>query len=67
MSSCDLITVAQAARIFPIFTESAIRNLINKSEQNGLASAIQRLGSRVYIVEEEFRKWMKTSQGASNG
>ena len=58
MGSEQLITIAQTARKFPIFTEAAVRSLIYRADKNGLANAVRRIAGRLYIDESAFQAWI---------
>lgn len=63
-----LYSVRQFSEKHPAFTQSALRNLIDKAREryssrgqvtpNGLAVALVRVGRRVLIDEEEFFIWL---------
>jgi hypothetical protein len=70
-----LLTVNQLAKVCPWTTPSGIRDLIHHSEPrygakgellpaNGLARALFRVGGRVLIDFDEFKKWLETFRGA---
>ena len=59
MSTEGLLTVAQASRAFPIFTEASLRNLIRRAHENGLHEAIRRIRGRIYLSEAEFKLWLE--------
>lgn len=63
-----LYSVKRFSSKYPDFTESSLRNLIDKSKErysslgpttpNGLAIALVRVGRRVLIDEEAFFLWL---------
>lgn len=63
-----VLTINQFAQRHPSFTPGALRNLIWRSQArhsslgiiagNGLASAIVRIGRRVYLDEARFFQWL---------
>ena len=55
-----LKSVAQLAREVPAFTESSLRWLIFNAKENGLESAIVRIGRRVYLDMDAFDRWLDT-------
>ena len=52
-------TIKQVSELRPVFTESALRNLIHRSEENGLSPCITRKGRRVYIDLNGLDSWME--------
>jgi hypothetical protein len=66
------LTIKQLSIKQPAFSESALRNLINKAKPtqsskgeipgNGLDSAIIRIGRKVLFDEEKFLSWVKSNQ-----
>lgn len=55
----NLLSVREMARRHPCFSEASLRWLIAKSSQNGLYSAIVRVGRRILINVELFEAWIK--------
>lgn len=53
-----LLTVAQLAKNTS-FSEGQCRSWIQKAGRNGLAPAIERVGSRVYIDMDRFMAWRR--------
>lgn len=60
-----LITVKQVAERYPAFSEGALRWRIFNAEQNGLSSALVRVGRRVLIDTEEFDRWLDSQRCGS--
>ena len=71
-STRRVLTITDFAKQHPSFTAGVLRNLIWKAETrrsslgviagNGLASAIVRVGRRVYIDEARFFQWLDGQQ-----
>lgn len=69
-----LYSVRQFSEKHPAFTQSALRNLIDKAKEryssrgqvapNGLAVALVRLGRRILIDEEAFFLWLADQTAA---
>lgn len=67
-----LFSVKRFSEKHPAFTQSSLRNLIDKAkgrhssrgliEPNGLATALVRVGRRVLIDEGAFFKWLAEQQ-----
>lgn len=66
-----LFTVKEFSEKHHAFTESSLRNLINKAKSggngngiivNGMDVAIKRIGTRIYIHESEFFQWIEDRQ-----
>lgn len=55
----DLHTVKQLAEIRPSFSESALRGLIFRAEENGLDRVIVRVGRRVLLDLTRFDAWLE--------
>ncbi|MQX38471.1 helix-turn-helix domain-containing protein [Roseospira navarrensis] len=55
----ELRTVKQLAAEAPFVTESKLRWWIFHAETNGMASALIKIGGRVYIDRAEFNKWLE--------
>jgi len=47
--------------------ENTIRKLIFNAEENGFSSVIRRIGRRIYLVEEEFYRWLDEQNHNANG
>ncbi len=58
-----IVNVAQLSAEIPAFTQSSIRWLIFKSNENGLdqSGAILRVGRRVLIDSDKFVDWVRGS------
>lgn len=54
----NLLTVAQLAKN-SVFTEGQCRGWIQNAGRNGLAHAIERVGSRVLIDMDKFTEWRR--------
>jgi len=50
----SLLTIKQFAEKHKAFSELSLRHKIFFAETNGFATAIRRVGRRVYIIESEF-------------
>ena len=72
-----LLTVKQTSKEHPAFSESSIRFHVFNAEprlnsrgeripDNGLASAIIRIGRKVLIDEDRFLKWVEMHRCASS-
>lgn len=59
IKSMRFYTVKQMSMRHPAFSQSALRALIFKADQNGLAPAITRVGRKVLIEEDKFIRWLK--------
>ena len=55
-------TVKQMSMRHQAFSESALRALIFKSDQNGLAPAIIRVGRKVLMDDDKFIRWLKDDE-----
>jgi len=55
-------TVKQMSMRHTAFSESALRALIFKADQNGLAPAITRVGRKVLTDEDKFIRWLKDNK-----
>lgn len=55
----NILTVRQFCDRFPAFTQGSIRWLIFRAEENGLGTALVRIGRRVLIDVDEFFWWIK--------
>lgn len=64
MRTENLRTVKQMVRSGP-WTESALRGLIYAAEDNGLATAIVRVGRRVLIDKRRFEEWLEEQRGGN--
>ena len=53
-------TVAQLAKLYPAFTQGSIRWLIFNESTNGFSKVIRRIGRKVIINLQEFRKYMSS-------
>ena len=56
------LSVCELAKYYPVFNESAIRNLLFKRKENGLYKCVRRIGTRIVINTEEFEKWLETTK-----
>ena len=66
MSYEDLRTVKQIAETNPgVWTEASIRWLIFNARQNGLDTAIVKVGGRVLIDIHRFNEWLESRRLAS--
>ena len=54
----NLRTVRQVAEANPAFSEASLRWLIFRAKQNGLETALVRVGRRVLIDVERFNSWL---------
>jgi hypothetical protein len=54
----NLRTVKQFVQECPAFTEQGIRWLIFNAESNGFSAVIVRVGRRVLLDREEFRRFL---------
>lgn len=52
-------TVAQLARLYPAFTQGSIRWLIFNESTNGFSKVIRRIGRKVIINLQEFKKYIE--------
>lgn len=62
MPAKDLRTVKQVIELRPSFTESMLRGLIFRSEENGLDRAIVKIGRRVHIDLVVFDAWIEAQR-----
>jgi hypothetical protein len=53
-----LLTVRQFSQKHPAFPEGGLRHQIFHADENGLASAIRRLGRKVLIDESLYFHWV---------
>lgn len=60
--SSRLMTIAEASKEYRVFTEAALRSLIQKSKTNDLAMAIVRIGNRVYLDRNRFDQWLESKR-----
>lgn len=67
MAAKSLRTVAQLADELPAFDQAAIRRLIFKAQELGLAHAVIHIGSRVFIDIEDFNRWLDERRGVVTG
>lgn len=62
-----LITVSQLAESCPALgSEAVIRWLIFNAEQNGLNSALVRVGRRVYFDQDKLEEWLDKKREVSS-
>jgi hypothetical protein len=55
----EYLTVKQMAQRHPAFSESSLRYHIFHEKQNGLSSAIRRVGRKILIREDGFLAWLE--------
>ena len=55
----DWATVRQISDEYVCFTESAIRQLIFKSNHNGLSPYVRRIGRKVLVSRQGFALWLE--------
>jgi hypothetical protein len=53
------LTVKQLAAKHPYVTEAALRWMLFNRAQNGLNSAVIKIGRKILIDEESFDKWIE--------
>lgn len=58
----SLATVAQFSKKYPAFPLGGLRWLLFHREQNGLDSAVIKLGIKILIDEELFFQWLDEQQ-----
>ncbi len=58
-----LVTVRQAAEIYPAFKLSSLRWLIFNEKANGFSCCIRRIGRKVLIDLDQFESWVDAQQG----
>jgi hypothetical protein len=61
----DLAPLRDIAYPHSPFTENALRWHVFNAERNGLASALVRVGRRVYIQKSAFNAWLASQSAAS--
>ena len=54
----QLATVRQIAAVSP-FSEATLRYWLFQRESNGLSKAVIRVGGRLYLDKEEFKRWLE--------
>ena len=59
----DLISVNDFSEKYPTFTKGALRAYIFNADKNGFKDVIRRIGSRVFIKESNFMKWVEKING----
>lgn len=59
----DYLTVKQVVQKHPAFSEASLRYYIFNEKQNGLSSAIRRIGRKVLINEVVFLQWIDGQNG----
>ena len=55
----EYLTVAQMSQRFPAFTQGSIRWLIFNEKDNGFSKVIRRIGRKVIINLQEFKKYIE--------
>jgi hypothetical protein len=60
----DLATLREIASPNSPFSENALRWHIFNAERNGLASALVRVGRRIYIQKSAFNAWLANQSAA---
>lgn len=55
-------TVRDLSKLYPFFSEAAIRYMIHKKEENGLSSCIRRVGRKILFNVAEFDKWLDSQK-----
>jgi hypothetical protein len=55
----QFLTVGDAAKKYPAFTEGSLRWLLFNREQNGFNRCVVRIGRRVLIDEAELVAWLR--------
>ena len=63
MTTFRLVSIKELSREHPAFSESALRNLVTKAQENGLKSAILKVGGRVLFNQGLFEKWLLEKAG----
>jgi len=54
------ISVKQASKLYPAFSESSLRWWIQNKEANGASSFIKKIGKKKIIIEvSTFEKWLR--------
>ncbi len=61
----QLLTVSQVAENSAAFSEASLRWLIFNSKENGLESALVRVGRRVLIDQVRFNAWLESQRSAA--
>ncbi len=56
----NLLTVSQLSKKSQIFSEAAIRNMLQYRKENGLDAAVIKIGCRILIDEDKFGEWLAT-------
>lgn len=54
------LTVRQAAAKYPYLTESSLRWYLFNRTNNGLASAVTKLGKKILIDSDKFEEWVNS-------
>lgn len=57
--NCGLIPVSKWNDVHPYPTVQSLRQLIFFKKKNGFAKVLRKIGGRLYIVENEFFKWVE--------
>lgn len=60
MTTHSYMTVQQLSEKYPAFTVSGIRWALFNKEQNGLRSAVRKVGRKVLIDEAAFVDWVES-------
>lgn len=50
-------TVQDIVNLYPIFTKSSLRHMINENK-NGIHTCMKKLGGRVFFDLEKFQEWI---------
>ena len=61
----NLRTVKQIAADNPILTEGKLRWMVFNASKNGLATALVRVGGRVYVDVAAFNAWLEARRQES--
>jgi hypothetical protein len=59
----EYLTVRQLSQRHKAFSESSLRYHIFHEKQNGLSSAIRRVGRKILIREDGFLAWLEGQNG----
>ena len=57
--NCGLIPVSKWNDFHPYPTVKSLRQIIFFKKKNGFAKVLRKIGGRLYIVENEFFKWVE--------
>jgi len=58
----NVLTIPQLVALYPAFSEPTVRWWIFHAEKFDFGKCIIRIGGRVFIIKEEFDKWLRQHQ-----